>query len=429
MLTSTMLLQWIVGALLLQVAAWLALSFARHWQTYTGLRVAAAKGRFELPAPAEVAPFDASALGWAGFRPFRVQARTVEDTAGQVCSFLLAPEDGEPLPLFLPGQFLTFRLDLPSAQGGTAPVVRCYSLSDAPHAEAYRVTVKRMPLRAGAAASAHVSHYFHDQVRVGSLLQVRAPGGHFVLDPDPSPAVLIAGGIGITPMLSMIYWAVQQQPEREVWLFYGVRDAAELVMQPHLEALAANHPQFHLHLCFSGPQSPNASLARPAQVQHHHSRIDVRLLRSVLPLKPHHFYVCGPADLLTSLVPALDGWGVPAERIHVEAFGPANIPRRHAATIPPGQTLIGPAPVPLAVTFASSGKTCDWRPGRGSLLDLAEAHGVPVTTGCRSGSCGSCQTTIRSGQVVYLQMPDFDPEPGSCLLCVSTPVTDVTLEA
>jgi hypothetical protein len=136
-------------------------------------------------------------------------------------------------------------------------------------------------------------------------------------------------------------------------------------MQPHLEALAANHPQFHLHLCFSGPQSPNGSLARPAQVQHHHSRIDVRLLRSVLPLKPHHFYVFGLADLLTSLVPALDGWGVPAERIHVEAFGPANIPRRHAATIPPGQTSIGPARVPLAVTFASSGKTCDWRPGRG----------------------------------------------------------------
>jgi ferredoxin len=84
---------------------------------------------------------------------------------------------------------------------------------------------------------------------------------------------------------------------------------------------------------------------------------------------------------------------------------------------------------PFAVTFASSGKTCTWRPGLSSLLDLAEANGIDVASGCRSGSCGSCQTTIRAGQVRYAHAPDHTPEPGTCLLCVSTPASAVTLDA
>ena len=423
-MTSLTLSQWILGALLLQVAGFMGLAFARHWQVYSALREAAAKGQFELPSPSDAAVADPAAA-WAGYRPFRVRAKTLEDAAGQVCSFELVPEDGQPLAPFLPGQFLTFRLDLPSTQGSTSPVVRCYSLSDAPRAEAFRVSIKRAPSSAGAnGARGYASHYFHDEVKVGSVLQVRAPSGHFYLDRSPAPVVLIAGGIGVTPMVSMINWVVQQQPGRELWLFYGVRQAAELVMQSHLEALAARHPSLHLHLCFSTSQ-PASNLVLPAQVHHHHGRIDLRLLRSVLPLKPYHFYLCGPTQLLTSLVPALEGWGVAEERIHFEAFGPASIPRKKNGLSPADS----PATGPLAVTFATSGKTCTWRPGLGSLLDLAEANGIEVASGCRSGSCGSCQTTIRAGQVRYAHAPDHTPEPGSCLLCVSTPGTALTLDA
>jgi ferredoxin len=81
------------------------------------------------------------------------------------------------------------------------------------------------------------------------------------------------------------------------------------------------------------------------------------------------------------------------------------------------------------VTFAKSGKQVAWDPGMGSLLDFAENHGIAVNSGCRAGGCGSCQTPIRAGEVGYTQAPDFDPEPGSCLLCVCTPKTAVTLEA
>ena len=433
-MTSITLLQWILGVLLLQVVTLMTLAFVRHWQAYTALRTAAIKGGVALPSPADDGPADAHVPAWAGFRPFRVRAKTLEDAAGQVCSFELVPDDGVPLPPFLPGQFLTFRLELPAAQGSTAAVVRCYSLSDAPNADAYRVTIKRSPTpgpAAGslAAATGAVSHFFHDRVSVGSMLQVRAPAGRFYLDRSQAPVVLIAGGIGITPMLSMVNWAMQEQPEREVWLFYGVREAAELVMLPQLQALAAKHPNFHMHLCFSGPPPVAESRERAALVHQHHSRIDVRLLRSVLPLKPYHFYLCGPTALLVSLVPALAGWGVADERIHFEAFGPASIPRRKAALSPSSLAADSPVAESFSVTFASSGKTCTWRPGLSRLLDLAEANGIDVASGCRSGSCGSCQTTIRAGQVRYAHAPDHTPEPGTCLLCVSTPDSAVTLDA
>jgi ferredoxin len=81
------------------------------------------------------------------------------------------------------------------------------------------------------------------------------------------------------------------------------------------------------------------------------------------------------------------------------------------------------------VNFAKSGRQVAWQAGTANLLEFAEAHGISINSGCRAGGCGSCQTRIASGEVSYLQAPDFDPEPGTCLLCVCTPKTDVTLEA
>jgi ferredoxin len=81
------------------------------------------------------------------------------------------------------------------------------------------------------------------------------------------------------------------------------------------------------------------------------------------------------------------------------------------------------------VTFAQSGKQLNWQPSAGTLLEFAEANGIAVSSGCRSGGCGTCQTTIQSGQVSYRQAPDYDPEPGTCLLCSCVPATSVTLEA
>ncbi len=424
-MTSLSLLLWIVAGIALQLAIYLGIGFLRHWQDYQALHDRA--DGLDLPVAGDASPEIEEAIppAWPGYRTFRVARKLVEDGAGSVCSFYLVPEDGQALPPFLPGQFLTFGLDLPALSGGgTEQVIRCYSLSDAPRADSYRISVKRVPSPEGCEVPpGRSSNHFHDQVASGSRLQVRAPAGHFHIDRGDAPVVLIGGGIGITPMLSMLNGCLAEQPGREVWLFYGVRHGGETVMKSHLEALAAAHPNFHLHLCFSAPR-PEEVAGRDYQ---HRGRVDVDLLRMQLPLKPYHYYICGPTAMLESLVPALDDWGVPDARIHFEAFGPASIRRKQAA--PAAASPTGEPEAGLAVTFAKSGKQLQWQPAAGSLLDFAEANGIAVNSGCRAGSCGTCQTTIRSGEVAYRQAPDFDPEPGTCLLCVCTPKTGVTLEA
>ena len=422
-MTSLYLLLWIVSGIVLQVAIYLGIGFWRHWQEYQALRSCAVEFNLPVKAPLPTAASELATASWPGFRTFRVERKVTEDVAQSVCSFYLVPKDGQALPPFLPGQFLTFRLELPTT-GGTEQIIRCYSLSDAPRPDSYRVSIKRvLPPEGTQFPDGRSSSFFHDQVAVGSLLQVRAPAGHFHIEGSDTPVVLIGGGIGITPMLSMLNWCLTEQPGREVWLFYGVRDGREVVMKAHLAALAAAHPNFHLRFCFSKPL-PEESAGRD---YHHAGRIDLALLRMELALRPYHFYVCGPAPLMESLVPALDDWGVPNAHIHFEAFGPASVVRKQAAT---STSTTPPATddADVVVTFARSGKQLPWQATAGNLLAFAEANGIAVDSGCRAGGCGTCQTTIRTGEVAYRQPPDFDPEPGTCLLCVCAPKSSVTLE-
>jgi ferredoxin-NADP reductase len=233
--------------------------------------------------------------------------------------------------------------------------------------------------------------------------------------------VLVAGGIGITPMASMANWIVAHQPEREVWLYYGVRNSGEAALTAPLHALASRQSNFRLRLCFSDPL-PNDKLGTD---YHHTGRIGTHLFRMELPLKPYHFYICGPTPMMETLVPALDDWGVPDDRIHFEAFGPASIKRLQKL----GSSQASTGESNILVTFSKSGKTQPWSNSMGSLLEFAETHGIAMNSGCRAGGCGSCQTQVNKGEVTYQQAPDFDPEPGSCLPCVCTPKTSLTLAA
>jgi ferredoxin-NADP reductase len=422
-MTSLQLLLWIVGVILLQLVIYLGVVFSRHWLSYQTLRLRVDSG--ELPNAPAPDPLESESLpvAWSGLRDFRVTRKVVEDAAQDICSFYLAPQDAQPLPHFLPGQFLTFRLAVAMADGHTEPVTRCYSLSDTPRQDAYRVSIKRVPAQSSHAPG-RSSNFFHDQVQVGSILQVRAPAGHFHIDDGNGPLVLIAGGIGITPMLSILNWSLPTQPGREIWLFYGTRNHLELMAQAHLKALADQYPNFHLNICLS--QATADDVAR--QDHQHAGRVDVALLRRLLPLKPYHYYLCGPTPMLETMVPALEDWGVPDAHIHFEAFGPASIKRKNAGTTALPDVPTAAAGQPITVTFAKSGQQFAWDGSAGNLLDWAEGHGMVVDSGCRSGSCGSCQTNIAAGEVSYRQKPDFDPQPGSCLLCMCRPKTSVTLE-
>ncbi|MBW8315505.1 MAG: 2Fe-2S iron-sulfur cluster binding domain-containing protein [Hydrogenophaga sp.] len=411
-MTTLQLLGYISAALLLQMAVGLGIAFRR-------LRLKA----HEPAARDAVAAPPAAAGAWPGWREFRVVRRAFEDAARSQCSFYLQPVDGAPLPAFLPGQFLTFAVP---AREGVVPstLTRCYSLSDRPDPAAYRVTIKRAvppPGRPELPPGASSSH-FHDRVHEGDVLRVKAPAGRFFIDTTDAsvPAVLVAGGIGITPMMSMLRWCVSEQPQRAVHLFYGVRNSADHAFKGVLELLARTHPAFQLHMVYSDPQ-PGDVLGQDHQ---HTGRVDLELIRRCLPHGQHQFYVCGPPPMMQSLVPALREWGVREQDIHFEAFGPATVR-------PAGPVSNEPLPATattLDVHLRRSGRTLVWDGQDANLLVFAERHLVAVESGCRSGSCGSCETRLVSGSVRYAERPDHEVAPGHCLLCVATPQTALELE-
>lgn len=414
-MTAAQLLAWIVAALLLQLAAGLAWA---AWRRHADL---AAAGPAAAPSPH--AGTDAA---WSGWREFRVMRRAYEDPAHSQCSFYLQPVDGRSLPAFKPGQFLTFALDLPpvdvEGRAGTRSVTRCYSLSDRPDPAHYRVTVKRVPPPADHPEfePGLSSNHFHDHVRAGDVLRVKAPAGHFFIDADASvPAVLIAGGIGITPVMSMLRWCLDRQPQRGLVLYYGLRNGREHAFKAQLEELAASHPALRLNVVYSRPGESDQA-GRDYQ---HRGHVDVELLRRTLPHGRHQFYVCGPPAMMQTLVPALAEWGVPLGDLHYEAFGPASV-RLPGATPAPASTGAN-----VDVRFQRSGRTLTWDGRDASLLDFAERHGIEVESGCRSGGCGSCETRLIEGSVQYEHTPDHDVAPGHCLLCVGRPSSRLVLEA
>ncbi len=404
-MTALALLGYISAALLAQVIAAIIFVALRHQAPSIELIQARA-----VPNAA-----------WTGLRAFRVRSRDDEDSALSQTSFYLEPVDQQPLAPYRAGQFLTFQLELPDAHGEVRPVTRCYSLSDRHDPQAYRITVKRIPAPRDRPdlPPGLVSNHFHEQVAPGAILQVRAPAGVFVLDDDARiPAVLIAGGIGITPLFAMARAALAAQPDRALHLFYGVRDSRELVFEADLLTMEQQHPNFHLTCVQSAPLPGE----REGDRYHAVGFIDVALLRRILPHGQHHFYVCGPPPMMASLVPALRDWGVAGDAVHYEAFGPASIDSaEHVVATPLG--------TPIAVQFATSARTLSWTGEDTNLLDFAERHGIAVDSGCRSGSCGTCETAVTSGDVRYAQTPSFDVAKGHCLLCVGVPTGDLVLQA
>lgn len=367
---------------------------------------------------------------WVGVRPFLVSA--VVDETAECRSYYLIPEDGRALPRFEPGQYLTFHL--PTADR-MRPLVRCYSLSDRPRDDYYRITVKRAsrPADDGGASNngqpassnrhPHASHatlsgsnYFHREVQVGSRLEIEAPQGSFFLDPtDNLPVVLIGGGIGVTPILSMAAALVHRRDRRPIYAFIGFRNSAEHPFEATFAGLAAAASNFKLDVAYSRPLESD----RPEADYSHWGHVNVDRLRQILPSNNFRYYLCGPPGMMESLVPALLEWGVPPQHINYEAFGPATVRGLSDAA----------ATEPCNVDFARSERSLRWQGTEGSLLDLAEQGGVLLEWGCRAGNCGQCRVMIAAGRVAHIKRPGVELIDGECLACIARPVGDVVVEA
>jgi len=348
--------------------------------------------------------------GWNGVRKFAV-SRKVEE-GGDICSFYLAPHDKKAIPLFKPGQYLTFEAHIP---GHDKKVIRCYSLSDAPGRDYFRVSIKKiLPVATDPKSKAGVvSSYFHDHVKEGDILDVKAPGGHFYFDENKqTPVVLIGGGVGITPVMSMLNHIVERDLKIETWFFLGVRNQAEHVFKRHLEDIAHRHQQLvHLNVCYSKPDAKDVK-GRDYQYA---ERVSVELMKKILPSNNYEFYICGPGPMMNSIVTDLKEWGVPEKNIHFEAFGAASV-KTTAAPVAEGSSQTA-----AKVVFSKSNKEVEWKDNGSSLLELAEMNGIALPFGCRAGNCGTCLLAIKEGEISYLKEPGCQVESGACLSCISKP--------
>ncbi|NKB26019.1 MAG: 2Fe-2S iron-sulfur cluster binding domain-containing protein [Kiritimatiellae bacterium] len=236
---------------------------------------------------------------------------------------------------------------------------------------------------------------------------------------ENTPVVLIGGGVGITPVLCMLNTLCDSRSKREIWFFYGVRNRSEHIMAEHLKRIEMEYENVHIQVCYSQPESGKDE---PGPDYHHGEMVSVDLFKRVLPSNNFEFYICGPPPMMEALVSGLGEWGVPEKDIHFEAFGPASVKKPVLDQSSATESL-------HKVNFAKSGKVLEWKQGEGTLLELAEARGIHIDSGCRAGSCGTCMTAIKAGEVSYLDQPSASLESGSCLPCIAVPRTAVTIDA
>lgn len=339
------------------------------------------------------------------WRPFRIAH--INEESAKIRSFYLKPDDERGVAPHEPGQFLPIRVRIP---GWDQPATRTYTLSAAMDGAGYRISVKRAGLGG-------VSDWLHDGLEVGDVIETMSPRGTFVFAADPRrPVVLISAGVGITPMIAMLdSLLVNNKRTRHhapIWFVHGAANSSEQAFAAYVKAKAEMHSNLKAHIRYSRPLADDAL----GQTHDSEGRVDVALLKQILPFDDYEFYLCGPAPFMQSLYDGLADLGVRDARVHFESFGPASVARRGAEPAADDS-----AEESVVVTFAKSGKTARWQPNMGSLMELAERNGVPVMSSCRSGVCGTCSSTILAGAVDYPQPPTHEIDPGESLICMARP--------
>lgn len=381
--------------------------------------------------------------GWNGYRTFCVSKLVRESE--NITSVYLTPQDRRPLPFFKPGQYLTFAFEFPDQK---KPVVRCYSLSDAPNSEFYRCTIKRVtqhveevnpkPLITATelqtsqppeglvdsespASFGIVSSFINQQMREGDLVQVKAPAGHFHVElSDDRPIVLLAGGIGISPLFSMLASVVKFQPHRRIVLFYGGKNSGDFGLKTEIDGLSIKHRNLHVVKCFSSPLESDR-MGTDYDVK---GWVTIDLLKATLPSSNFEYYLCGPGPFMASLYRGLTEWNVPRDHIHSEAFGPASLD--HQSIKPSAENCDRPS---CRIRFARSKVEVDFDEQLESILEAAEQIGVDINSGCRAGNCGSCEISILKGKIQTLKETGAKPSDGHALSCVTTPDGDLEVDA
>jgi ferredoxin-NADP reductase/DMSO/TMAO reductase YedYZ heme-binding membrane subunit len=377
-----------------------------------GYRVVTAK----LRKPAAQSATAQRAKLWSG--QLRV-ARIVRQTH-DVQTFRFARPDGGPLPFqHQPGQYLVIS---PMING--KKVNRPYTISSSPtHPDYCEITVKREE-------TGLVSRHLHDALREGDAINISAPTGRFIFDGTlASSVVLIAGGVGITPLMAIARYLTDKNWKGDIYFAYAAKTREDIIYRKELDNLKARFPNLHLHITLSRAEGSDWT--------GHRGRVNAEFLMKCIPeLSTRLVYICGPDAMMAMTIQVLKDLGVPSEQIKSEAF----VAAKHAEPSPAdtGMTCVA-APDVLApddgtgpkLAFKRSGKSVALAPDR-SLLEIAEEAAVNIDFECRSGICGRCKTRLLGG-CVKMETQDAltaeDKSKNIILMCQARASEPVAVEA
>ncbi|MDJ0729532.1 MAG: FAD-binding oxidoreductase [Crocosphaera sp.] len=347
---------------------------------------------------------------------------------------------------YKPGQFVTLNVNI-----NGKIVKRAYSISSSPsRPHTLEITVKRVPppVDVPDAPPGLVSNWLHDHLKVGDEITLTGPSGKFTcVDSHAAKLLFISAGSGITPMMSMSRWALDTVANRDITFVHSARSPRDIIYRKELEAMAANHSNFHLALTITRKTTGEPWWG-------FQGRLNEVLLPAICPDFPGRvIYVCGPDGFMKGVKNLVEGLGFPMENYYQESFGSSNKkPSSSSGEKNDNSSLVAPhnnianndhsassKPVPISsnntsypVVFAKSGKEvlCDQQM---SLLELAEEEMIEVESSCRSGGCGSCKVKKLEGDIRYEGEADGldanDTEEGYILACIAYPQGKVVIDA
>lgn len=330
-------------------------------------------------------------------------------------SFYLVDPYRQELPPFLPGQYVMVR----PALAGQYQVTRCYSLSSSPDHRFWRITVKEHPLNK-ASHTGGLSSWLHQSINVGDCLFIGGPSGQFYLpDEVTGPIVLVAAGVGITPIASMLRSSLENMPQRPVTLVYQAQDSEHWPLGTALHSWQADFSNLQAHTFFSRTSEEEvADVADAFPGSFHVGKVDGGTLRQFVDDPNANYYFCGPEAWMEQLRQELIANGVAAGQLHWESFGSAA-----------PQSVLPSSTQAHRVTFQHSGIVADWSDPEQSLWEFARANDIYLPSGCLSGACGSCRCKLIRGEVEYDRRIGVELANDEVLTCVARPKSAVELDA
>jgi ferredoxin-NADP reductase/DMSO/TMAO reductase YedYZ heme-binding membrane subunit len=377
---------------------------------YLQLRSDSSNYRNAAPVPARPAP---KTVPWTGL----LQVAKVFQETPDVRTFRLVMPLESKLPFdYLPGQFLVVR---PQIDGRKVP--RCYTIASSPTRNGYcELTIKREE-------KGLVSRYMHEVLREGSALEVTAPAGRFTFTgAEAERIIMIAGGVGITPLMAKIRYLTDLAWSGRIDLVFSVKTENDIIFREELETLQERFANFKVTVTLT--RDPSSAW------RGERGRITSALLNRVLPdLARSQVHVCGPTEMTKPVIAMLRERGVPAEQIKVEPFTSPSRTKATEAAAPLGQrngdgsheNAVG------SLRFARSEKLITDLGGK-TILEIAERHGISLPYDCRSGICGQCKTRLVSGTVAMDTEDALEPVDranGLILACQARCRDDVVIDA